>query len=61
MKNLRKPLSMLLAVLLLVSALPPMASGAYSDAYTELSNGWVAYTRSLLSNATIQLGSLVAS
>ncbi len=35
MKNLRKPLSMLLAVLLLVSALPPIASGAYSDAYGE--------------------------
>ena len=38
-----------------------VAYGAYSDAYTELSNEWVAYTRSLLSNATIQLGSLVAS
>ena len=38
-----------------------VAYGAYSDAYTELSNEWAAYTRGLLSNATIQLGSLVAS
>ena len=38
-----------------------VAYGAYSDAYTELSNEWVAYTRGLLSNATIQLGSLAAS
>lgn len=38
-----------------------VAYGAYSDAATELSNEWVAYTRNLLSNATIQLGSLAAS
>lgn len=38
-----------------------VAYGAYSDAYAELSNEWVAYTRDLLSNATIQLGSLAAS
>lgn len=38
-----------------------VAYSDYSSATEQLTNEWVAYTRDLLSNATIQLGSLVAS
>ena len=38
-----------------------VASNNYSEVATQVSEEWVAYTRNLLSNATVQVGSLVAS
>lgn len=38
-----------------------VAYSAYTTAYNEFYDEWTAYTRNLLSNATIQIGSLVAS
>ena len=38
-----------------------VAYSSYSDAMTQFTEEWQAYTRNLLSNATIQVGSLVAS
>lgn len=38
-----------------------VAYSAYTTAYSEFYDEWTTYTRNLLSNATIQIGSLVAS
>lgn len=38
-----------------------VASSKYSEAATQVSEEWMTYTRNLLSNATVQVGSLVAS
>ncbi|WP_346696706.1 hypothetical protein [Thermophilibacter mediterraneus] len=38
-----------------------IASSLYSEAYSQVSDEWQTYTRNLLSGATIQIGSLVAS
>ena len=38
-----------------------VAANNYTEVATQVSEEWVAYTRGLLSNATVQVGSLVAS